>query len=113
MTAFFELQGAWQAVEQRFMASQPIQRLGRGDLTLAHYASYLRETYFYTRENPRIQGLCTAWFRSELPVRAMTRFSRCKRLEHSFLYTKKSCSFFEQPSLKYFCMIQKGASDEK
>jgi hypothetical protein len=63
MTAFDELQGAWQAVEQKFMASQPIQRLGRGDLTLAHYASYLRETYFYTREDPQIQALCTAWFR--------------------------------------------------
>ena len=44
MTAFFKLQGAWQAVEQRFMTSPPIQRLARSDLTLAHYASYLRET---------------------------------------------------------------------
>lgn len=37
MTAFSKLQDAWQAVEQRFMTSPPIQRLGRGDLTLAHY----------------------------------------------------------------------------
>jgi pyrroloquinoline quinone (PQQ) biosynthesis protein C len=63
MTAFSELQGAWPAVERRFMSSPPIQRLRRGDLTLAHYASYLRETYFYTREDPQIQALCTAWLR--------------------------------------------------
>jgi pyrroloquinoline quinone (PQQ) biosynthesis protein C len=63
VTAFFELQGTWQAIEQRFMSSPPIQRLRRGDLTLAHYACYLRETYFYTREDPQIQALCTAWFR--------------------------------------------------
>jgi hypothetical protein len=30
MMAFFALQSAWQTVEQRFMASPPIQRLGRG-----------------------------------------------------------------------------------
>jgi len=63
MTAFSKLQGAFQAVEHKFMASPPIQRLRRGDVTLAHYASYLRETYFYTREDPQIQALCTAWFR--------------------------------------------------
>ena len=63
MTAFSKLQGACQTVEQRFMTSPPIERLTRGDLTLAHYASYLRETYFYTREDPQIQALCTAWFR--------------------------------------------------
>lgn len=63
MTAFSELESAWQTVEQRFMASPPLQRLKRRDLALAHYASYLRETYFYTREDPQIQALCTAWFR--------------------------------------------------
>ncbi len=60
---FSKLQNVWQAVEQRFMTSPPIQRLRHGDLRLAHYASYLRETYFYTREDSQIQALCTAWFR--------------------------------------------------
>jgi pyrroloquinoline quinone (PQQ) biosynthesis protein C len=38
-------------------------RLLEGKVTPDHYAAYLRETYFYTRENPQIQAVATAWFR--------------------------------------------------
>jgi len=63
MEAFDELQGAWATVEGRFMSSRPIQRLAAGSVGPNHYAAYLRETYFYTREDPQIQALATAWFR--------------------------------------------------
>ena len=45
------------------MSSRPISRLSAGHLEVGHYAAYLRETYFYTRENPQIQAVATAWFR--------------------------------------------------
>jgi len=32
-------------------------------LSKAHYAALMRETYFYTRENPQIQAAATAFFR--------------------------------------------------
>jgi Iron-containing redox enzyme len=63
MTPFEDLSAAWATVERRFMGSTPIKRLLAGDLAPVHYAAYLRETYFYTRENPQIQALATAWFR--------------------------------------------------
>lgn len=65
MTPFEDLSVAWVSVEQRFMDSRPMKRLFAGDLTAVNYAAYLRETYFYTRENPQIQALATAWFRGE------------------------------------------------
>ncbi len=63
MNAFNRLRNAWVGVEARFMSSQPIRRLTDGSVGVEHYASYLRETYFYTRENPQIQAVATAWFR--------------------------------------------------
>src|SRR3569833_3092522 len=45
------------------MSSEPVRRLMERRISTAHYAAYLRETYFYTREDPQIQALCTAWFR--------------------------------------------------
>src|SRR5262249_41672193 len=63
--AFAELRRHWSAVEGRFMSSSAMRRLAGGPLGLAHYVSYLRETYFYTRENPQIQAAATAWFRGE------------------------------------------------
>lgn len=65
MSAFSELRTAWLDVEARFMSSRPMQRLASGTLGVGHYVSYLRETYFYTRENPQIQAVATAWFRGE------------------------------------------------
>jgi len=63
MGAFDDLQVAWNQVETRFMRSEPMVRLFDGVITTDHYAAYLRETYFYTRENPQIQAIATAWFR--------------------------------------------------
>lgn len=40
-----------------------MRRLSEGPIGVEHYASYLRETYFYTRENPQIQATATAGFR--------------------------------------------------
>lgn len=60
---FEQLLTAWRDVETNFMVSEPIQRLTGGELRSDHYASWLRETYFYTRENPQIQAMATAWFR--------------------------------------------------
>ncbi len=71
MTPFQELQDAWCDIERQFMSSRPISRLLSGQLNVAHYAAYLRETYFYTRENPQIQAVATAWFRG--PDREMVR----------------------------------------
>ncbi len=65
MTAFDDLRRAWTAAESRFMASEPMTRLLDGNVTADHYAAYLRETYFYTRENPQIQAMATAWFRGD------------------------------------------------
>ena len=65
MGAFAELERAWSAVEARFMASRPIRRLAEGTISVDHYAAYLRETYFYTREDPQIQAAATAWFRGK------------------------------------------------
>lgn len=63
MTPFECLQEAWKPIEAEFMDSAPMRRLANQNLTLAHYAAYLRETYYYTRENPQIQAACTTYFR--------------------------------------------------
>ena len=42
-----------------------MRRLRAGDLTQRHYATLMRETYYYTRENPQIQAAATAFFRGE------------------------------------------------
>jgi pyrroloquinoline quinone (PQQ) biosynthesis protein C len=38
-------------------------RLANGGVSVVHYAAYLRETYFYSREDPQIQAAATAYFR--------------------------------------------------
>lgn len=48
-----------------FVASAPIQRLLDGKINVQHYKAFLRETYFYTRENPQLQAWITAWFKGE------------------------------------------------
>jgi pyrroloquinoline quinone (PQQ) biosynthesis protein C len=63
MAAFDDLRVTWREVEHRFMSSRPMARLLEGKVTSDHYAAYLRETYFYTRESPQIQAVATAWFR--------------------------------------------------
>ena len=71
MGAFEKLERGWAAVEKSFMASRGLVRLRDHDITPSHYAAYLRETYFYTRENPQIQAVATAWFRG--PDREMVK----------------------------------------
>lgn len=63
MSAFDKLQHAWLDVERRFMSSPPLRRAIAGDVSAAHYAAYLRETYFYTREDPQIQAAATLYLR--------------------------------------------------
>lgn len=63
MSAFEKLQEVWSSVERRFMTSAPLRRAAMGDVTAAHYAAYLRETYFYTREDPQIQAAATLYLR--------------------------------------------------
>lgn len=63
MEAFDILEQSWSNIEAEFMASAPMRRLEGRQLTLPHYAAYLRETYFYTREDPQIQAACTTYFR--------------------------------------------------
>jgi pyrroloquinoline quinone (PQQ) biosynthesis protein C len=63
MTPFDELHQAWGAIEAHFISSRPLMRLARSELSIAHYIAFLRETYFYTREDPQIQAVATAWFR--------------------------------------------------
>jgi hypothetical protein len=71
MDAFDELRRAWTDVEARFMASPPMRQLAEGDIGIWHYTAFLRETYFFTRENPQIQAVATAWFKG--PDREMIK----------------------------------------
>lgn len=63
MKPFEQLQKAWISVEERFMKSAVLLRVASGDISINHYAAYLRETYFYTREDPQIQAAATAYLR--------------------------------------------------
>ena len=46
------IEEAWFAEVPRFNAMSAMKRLLDGDFTAAHYASLLREIYFYARESP-------------------------------------------------------------
>lgn len=61
--AFTELAKTFELTIAEFEASPSISRLKAGELGIKHYEAYLRETYFYTRENPQIQGLAAVYFR--------------------------------------------------
>jgi pyrroloquinoline quinone (PQQ) biosynthesis protein C len=63
MEAFDKVLRAFAIVEQRFMNSPALKRVASGSMTIDHYGAYLRETYFYTREDPQIQAAATAFFR--------------------------------------------------
>ncbi len=63
MEAFDDVSRAFSEVEKRFMNSAVLKRVSSGAMTLDHYAAYLRETFFYTREDPQIQAAATAFFR--------------------------------------------------
>jgi pyrroloquinoline quinone (PQQ) biosynthesis protein C len=42
-----------------------MRKLAAGEVGIPHYQVYLRETYYYTREDPQIQAFATAWFRGQ------------------------------------------------
>lgn len=65
MDARKRLKLAFDSALADFLASPPIKRLMRGDLDVRHYKSYLRETYFYTRESPATQAWVSAWFKGD------------------------------------------------
>ena len=57
------LADAFDDVINTFNNCAGMQRFRAGELGLAHYAALMRETYYYTRENPQIQAAATAFFR--------------------------------------------------
>lgn len=57
------LQAEFVKVLQKFQASPAIQRLHKGELTIEHYKSYLRQTYHYSKNSPQIKTLATTYFR--------------------------------------------------
>ena len=57
MSPSIQLQVAFQNVLEDFKKAPAMQRLNAEQFTVEHYKSYLRETYFYTRENPQLQAL--------------------------------------------------------
>jgi hypothetical protein len=50
-------------VLKRFDQSEPLQRILGATITPAHYASFMRQVFHHTRENPQIQALATVYFR--------------------------------------------------
>lgn len=63
MNANQQLADVFDEVIYRFNHCEGMQRFTSGELGTAHYAALMRETYFYTRENPQIQAAATAFFR--------------------------------------------------
>ena len=45
-----------------FEASPAMKKILSGEMTIEHYKSYLRQTFHYTKDNPQIQALATAYF---------------------------------------------------
>jgi hypothetical protein len=75
MNAFSELQEAFRPVQLAFLTSPGLRRALEGGLTIAQYASYLRQVFHHTRENPQIQALATVYFRGHQRA-AIKRFFR-------------------------------------
>src|SRR5687768_11329678 len=63
MEARAHLHSAFQAVQSTFLQSCALSRVAHGNIGLSHYASYLRQVFHHTRENPQIQALATVYFR--------------------------------------------------
>jgi pyrroloquinoline quinone (PQQ) biosynthesis protein C len=60
---FEKIRRAFEETLQEFTASPALRRLAEGDITAAHYASYLHQVFHHTRENPQIQTLAAVYFR--------------------------------------------------
>lgn len=63
MNTFNELRVAFQSVQTSFLHSPGVRRLQEGRVGVENYASYLRQVFHHTRENPQIQALATVYFR--------------------------------------------------
>jgi pyrroloquinoline quinone (PQQ) biosynthesis protein C len=63
MSQVESIHAAFAEVMRGFNASPAIQFLKDGQFTIAHYKSYLRETYHYTKEDPQLQALASVYFR--------------------------------------------------
>ena len=59
------VRGAFEEALADFLSSAPVRRVLDGQITEAHYKSYLREVYFHTRDEPQLQAFVTAWFKGE------------------------------------------------
>jgi hypothetical protein len=75
MNAYQELQAAFQSVLREFLTNAGVRRVFEGPLSIANYASYLRQVFHHTRENPQIQALATVYFRGHQRA-AIKRFFR-------------------------------------
>jgi hypothetical protein len=63
MKTFDELRSAFLSVQADFLKSPGLRRLHEGNMSVEHYAGYLRQVFHHTRENPQIQALATVYFR--------------------------------------------------
>lgn len=63
MNTFNELRSAFNSVQMSFFHSPGVRRLQEGRMGVENYASYLRQVFHHTRENPQIQALATVYFR--------------------------------------------------
>lgn len=57
------LKAEFALVFQEFGQTPAMKILQSGRLTVAHYKSYLRQVFHYTRDNPQIQALAATYFR--------------------------------------------------
>lgn len=65
MQAATKLRQVFEEAQSEFLGSSAMRRVISGDLTLPEYKSFLRELYFYTREDPQLQAFATAYFKGE------------------------------------------------
>ncbi len=63
MDARLKLQTAFRTVQADFLRSAGLARVQQGRMGVPHYASYIRQVFHHTRENPQIQALATVYFR--------------------------------------------------
>ncbi len=60
---FKKLENRFQSVLGEFLASPAMAHVGGGHLTVDEYRSFVKQTYYYVRENPQLQALATVFFR--------------------------------------------------
>lgn len=60
-----KIKSEFQPILQDFNQSPVMQRIMRGDFTLEHYKSLMRQISHHTRENPQLQALATVYFRGQ------------------------------------------------